>query len=80
MQAVDIVRLHWCFCNLEHMCYLNVQAGIAIENANWLFVTAKKTWKAVCFFLGNLQVAQSDYEKITDLGFGGTPYIVILPR
>jgi hypothetical protein len=49
-QAVDIVRLHWCFCKLEHiMCYLNVQAGITIENAYWLFVIAKKTWRVFLF-------------------------------
>jgi hypothetical protein len=32
-QAVDIVRLHSCFCKLEHMYHQNVRAGIAIENA-----------------------------------------------
>jgi hypothetical protein len=31
-------------------------------------------------FLCNLKVAQSKYEKIIDLGFRETPYIVILLR
>jgi len=63
-------------CKLEHMCYLNLEATITIENAYWLFVIAEATQRD--FFLCNLKVTQSKYEKFIDLGFWKTPYIVIL--
>jgi len=58
------------------MCYLNVQAPITIENAYWLFVTAKWTWRI--FFSFSLKVTQSGYEMVINLGFWKRPYIVIL--
>jgi hypothetical protein len=51
------------FCKLEHMCYLNVQASITIENAYWLFLTTKRTGRI--YFSFNLKVAQSRYEMIS---------------
>jgi hypothetical protein len=66
------------FCKLEHMCYLNVQASITTENAYWLFVTAKWTWKSFSFF--QYKVAQFEYEMVINLSFWKTSYIVILPK
>jgi hypothetical protein len=62
------------FWKLEHMCYLNVQATITTKNAYWLFVTIKSSSRG--FFLYSLMVTQFEYEKVIDLGFWKTPYII----
>jgi len=64
------------FCKLEHMCYLNKQTPIIIDDAYWLFVTTKKTRR----FFKNLKLVQFKYEMVIDLSFCETPYLVIILR
>jgi hypothetical protein len=59
------------------MCYLNVQAIITIEIFYWLFIANEKLRG---FFLYSFMVTQFEYEKVIDLGFWETPYIIILPE